>query len=114
MIQNWIITSVGYCVHTMVNQNKPKTSINSATSHKHNPTAITLLNCCWTAILIACLQSMRASVSTKSPSKTIMDNRDDYYCGILSHEGECNSSMRSNMSDSYCDTIIMDNSIDPK
>ena len=40
--------------------------------------------------------------------------RDSYYCGILSHGSGCNSSMRSNMSNSSYVTIIMDNSHDLK
>ena len=43
-----------------------------------------------------------------------MDNRDDYYCCISSHRSVCNLPMGLNMSDTSFNTIIMDNSHDPK
>ena len=43
-----------------------------------------------------------------------MDNRDDYYCCILSHRSVCNSSMGSNRYDTSFNTIIMDSSHYPQ
>ena len=43
-----------------------------------------------------------------------MDNSDYYYCCISSHMSVCNCSMGSNMSDTSFNTIIMNDSHDPK